>query len=77
MSRPEKCMALLSWLKEASAEDIEATGTTIGHLRQIGHGYRSASPKTAALIESASASAVSRKDLRVDDWLIIWPELAA
>lgn len=77
MNRPEKCAALLSWIKTASAENIEATGTTIGHLRQIGHGYRSASPKTAALIESASAGVVLRKDLRVDDWSVIWPELAA
>lgn len=77
MSKPEKCMVLLNWLKRADVNDIEATGTTIGQLRQIGHGYRSASPKTAALIESASSGAVSRKDLRADDWLIIWPELAA
>lgn len=77
MSKPEKCTMLLNWLKRADSNDIEATGTTIGQLRQIGHGYRSASPKTAALIEFASAGEVSRKDLRAADWRIIWPELAA
>lgn len=77
MTKPEKCTALLDWLKLADANDIKATGTTIGQLRQIGHGYRSASPKTAALIEFASSGAVLRKDLRADDWVIIWPELAA
>lgn len=77
MTKPEKRTALLNWLKSATQNDIEVTGTTIGQLRQIGYGHRLASPKTAALIEFASAGAVLRKDLRADDWLIIWPELAA
>ena len=30
-----------------------------------------------ALVEQATGGAVTRKDLRPDDWHIVWPELAA
>ena len=77
MSERIKIVSLLEWLKSATEEQIESTGTTIGMLRQIGGGHRIASPKTAALIELVSAGAVSRQELRQEDWSVIWPELAA
>lgn len=77
MSKPEKCVPLLSWIRQASEKEIEKTGTTIGMLRQIAHGHRAASAKRAVLIEIASAGQVTRQDLRPNDWPEVWPELAA
>lgn len=68
---------LLAWLKTASDQDISATGTTLGHLRQIGYGNRPASPEIASRLEHATAGRVTRKRLRPADWHLIWPELMA
>lgn len=51
-------------------------GTTRGHLQNVAYGYRDASPNLAVCIERATNGAVSRRDLRPDDWQDIWPELA-
>ena len=47
-------------------------------VRQWQHGYadRKPSPGYAVAIERATKGAVTRKDLRPDDWRQIWPELA-
>ena len=47
-------------------------------IRQWQHGYmnRRPDPANAALIERATNGVVSRRDLRPDDWRVIWPELA-
>lgn len=50
-------------------------GTSAGQLHQIAFGFRSANPKLATAIESASGGKVTRKDLFPDDWKSIWPEL--
>ncbi|MDL2200847.1 YdaS family helix-turn-helix protein [Halopseudomonas aestusnigri] len=68
---------LLDWLKSANDEDVLATGTTRGHLRQISYGYRPASPEVAARLESVTEGRITRKQLRPDDWAVIWPELVA
>ena len=68
---------LLGWLKSANDEAVTATGTTRGHLRQIGYGNRAASPEVAARLELATKGQITRKQLRPDDWSVIWPELAA
>lgn len=72
-----KCTSLLVWLKHAKEDEIIQTGTTLGHLKQIAYGNRPASPETAARVEAASGGQVQRKELRPDDWMVIWPELAA
>lgn len=77
MTKRNKCLPLLSWLRKASAEEIKKTGTSIGMLRQLAHGHRLASAKRAVLIEAASEGQVTRQDLCPDDWPEIWPELAA
>jgi len=38
-------------------------------------GVRSVPPRQCYAIERASGSAVTRRDLRPDDWHLIWPEL--
>lgn len=47
-------------------------------IRQWQHGYsdRKPSPENCVAIERATDGAVSRRDLRPDDWQAIWPELA-
>ena len=44
-------------------------------LSQMAGGIRSVSPENAVAIERATNSAVTRQDLRPDDWEMIWPEL--
>lgn len=46
-------------------------------LRHWRHGYqgRRPEPENCVRIEQATKGAVSRKDLRPDDWHRIWPEL--
>jgi DNA-binding transcriptional regulator YdaS (Cro superfamily) len=49
--------------------------TSVGHLRNIGYGYKPCAPALAVSIEQASDGAVRRWDLRPTDWHRIWPEL--
>lgn len=67
---------LLSWLKNASDEEVARTGTTRGYLKQIAYGNKQASAEIAASVERETGAAY-RKALRPDDWHLIWPELAA
>jgi DNA-binding transcriptional regulator YdaS (Cro superfamily) len=53
-----------------------ACGTTLGHLQNIYYGLRTCAPGLATAIEQATEGAVTRRDLRPDDWHLIWPELA-
>lgn len=48
-------------------------------LRQWRHGYSGRRPGAAncVAIEKATDGKVTRKDLRPDDWHLIWPELKA
>ena len=69
--------SLLNWLKKASQDDIEKTGTSIGYLRNIGYGYKKASPALAVQLERLTEGQITRKDLRPEDWREIWPELNA
>lgn len=47
-------------------------------IRQWQHGYanRRPGPAHCVAIERATKGAVTRRDLRPDDWHLIWPELA-
>lgn len=54
-----------------------ASGATVGHIRNVAYGVRAASPALASAIERATNGAVTRRDLRPDDWHLIWPELAS
>ncbi|ROZ86933.1 hypothetical protein EF096_01805 [Pseudomonas neustonica] len=72
-----KHIELLDWLKSANDKSVAETGTTRGHLRQIGYGNRPASPEVASRLELVTKGQVTRKQLRPDDWSVIWPELAA
>lgn len=73
----KKISGLLCWLKSASDEQVSETKTTRGYLRQVGYGNKKASPELASRIEAATGGEICRKQLRPDDWYVIWPELAS
>ena len=54
----------------------ESVVSTRGHLQNIAYGYRTCAPELAVLIEKATNGAVTRQELRPDDWQAIWPELS-
>lgn len=58
-------------------EVAAACGTTRGHLQNISYGLRTCSAELATALERESKGAVTRRDLRPDDWQAIWPELVA
>lgn len=61
---------------EARKAFADACGTTIGHLRNVGYGYKSCATDIAVRIERESGGAVTRRDLRAD-WADHWPELVS
>ena len=68
---------LLEWLKTASDEAIERTGTSRGYLKQIAYGNKQASASVASSLERETCGLLTRKSLRPNDWTVIWPELAS
>ncbi|MBP0047674.1 helix-turn-helix domain-containing protein [Marinobacterium sp. AK62] len=71
-----KNTALLEWAKTATDEQVKRTKTTRGYLRQIAYGNKTASAELASRIEKETFGSVTRKQLRPDDWRVIWPELS-
>ena len=59
--------------KAAFAREI---GVSNAMLYQFENGIRPVPPKHCPAIEKATASKVTRQELRPDDWQQIWPELA-
>ena len=57
----------------ALARALKATAPTIN---QWAKGVRPVPEKMAVAIEAITKGAVTRQDLRPDDWQAIWPELA-
>lgn len=56
-----------------------ALGVNPDQVRQWRHAYgdRRPGPENCIAIEAATNGEVTRRDLRPDDWHLIWPELAA
>lgn len=52
-----------------------ATGTTINYLRKAASIGQAVNAVTCAAIERATGGAVTRREMRPDDWWLIWPEL--
>lgn len=63
--------------KQEQADFAERCGTTVGYMRKVCSVGGLLREKVCALAEAHSAGAVTRKDLRPDDWMEIWPELRA
>lgn len=52
-----------------------AIGVSLSYLSQMSDGSSAINPKRCVAIEEATEKAVTRKDLRPNDWAEIWPEL--
>lgn len=50
-------------------------GIPLSYLSQMASGNRGVTAERASAIELHTAGAVSRQELRPDDWQAIWPEL--
>lgn len=75
-------MNLNEYLSSEGALSVSQLRERIGvksdaQIRQWQHGYadRRPSPEYCVAIEVATGGKVSRRDLRPDDWMRIWPEL--
>ena len=53
----------------------EAIGVTPGAVSQWAIGLHAVPVERAVQIERATRGTVTRRDLRPDDWWLIWPEL--
>lgn len=71
--------ALLNYINQLNQDEGRAfavsCGTTLGYLRKAASVGQVLHPKTCSRIDAATAGAVTRRDLRPDDWQTIWPEL--
>lgn len=54
----------------------EALGIPLTYLSQMSSGDRAVTPQRASEIELHTQKAVTRQEMRPDDWQAIWPELA-
>lgn len=61
--------------KQEQADFARRCGTTVGYLRKAGSRGEKLREKVCALVETHSAGAVKRAELRPEDWMEIWPEL--
>lgn len=73
----DKLRKYINALSKRDAEDFAIRlGTTIGYLRRAISGGVLLGEKLCTSIEVESLGEVTRKDLRPDDWRLIWLELA-
>jgi len=77
-------MKLSDYLAQPNALSVSALRERIGarsdaQIRQWQHGYakRKPGPAYCRAIETATDGAVTRRDLRPNDWHRIWPEMLA
>lgn len=70
-------MKLTDYLKTNSNADLaRALGCPAALVSQWKLGVRPVPLERCTAIEKATRGAVSRRDLRPEDWHLIWPELA-
>ena len=54
----------------------ESVGTSRKHLQNVAYGYKPLNPMVCSAIETVTRKKVTRRDLRPNDFHLIWPELA-
>jgi DNA-binding transcriptional regulator YdaS (Cro superfamily) len=70
--------SFMAGLDTAQRKELaDACDTSTGHLQNVMYGYRTCAPELAVRLERITVGAITRKDMRPDDWQDIWPELAA
>lgn len=62
--------------KGGKSQLAKALGVSPSYLSRMLAGLRPITPSRALDIEKATAGAVTRRDLRPNDWFHHWPELA-
>ena len=71
---------LLALLRDIPAPERAAfaarCGTSYAHLRNVGYGQKTCGEKLAVQLEKITGGALSRREMRPNDWWEIWPELA-
>lgn len=72
-------MDLKIYLKSLGSEEqredfAQRCETSLGHIRNVGYGYKPCATDLAVRIERESAGQVTRPELRAD-WADHWPEL--
>lgn len=72
-------MTLIEYLNgrpvNEQAQIARSWGTTIGYIRKACSKGQKIGPALCVAIEKETQGEVSRKDLRPEDWHLIWPEL--
>lgn len=70
---------LLAYIKQLGKADriafFSAIGTTEGYVRKVASAGKLLGVAICVAIEQQSQRVVTRKDLRPDDWHLLWPEL--
>ena len=67
----------LNSLPDADRQRVAATcGTSVGYLRKAISTGQKLGPALCVSIEKATDGSVTRRDLRPDDWFLIWPEIS-
>lgn len=70
-------MNLKKYIQQGARQSdlAKAIGVTPGVVYQWLNGLRPVPPERCVAIEKATSGLVTRRDLRPDDWHLIWPEL--
>ncbi len=72
----KKLLDYFNGLSDRERQDfLNRSGITVGYLRKACSVGQRLNCGYCVAIEKATGGAVSRKDLRPDDWHLIWPEL--
>lgn len=75
--RMDKLKSFFAGIPRSDRDHFAARcGTTAAFIRNVIYGQRKAGEKLCVAIERESGGVVTRRDLRPDDWHLIWPELA-
>jgi len=72
----DKLLSLLNSLPVEEQRDLaRRCGTSVGYLRKAHSAKQLLGAALCVLLENQLSGAVTRQDLRPDDWSLIWPEL--
>jgi len=70
---------LIAYLNSLSTDDqvrfADSCGTSVGYFRKAASVGQKIGAEICVSAERESGNAVTRRDLRPDDWHLIWPEL--
>lgn len=74
-NKPSSAIARAAELVGSKSALARLVGVTPPTVQQWANGERPVPPERCVLIERVTGGAVGRRDLRPDDWHLIWPEL--